>query len=133
MRCSRETSCWTGVRRPCLAATVPFDSSGYIAGPIVLTSTADEISVTWPDESGRNWLARFSVDPARPLMVSISQGGTTVLEQANPVYRAGTGKRRGGWDQFFDFPESAPEGTHRVQGDFRLTRAAARSDGKAWC
>ena len=57
-------------------------------------------------------------------------GRDYVLEQANPIYRAGTGKRRGGGDQFFDSPESAPEGTRRFQGDFRLTRAAARSEGK---
>jgi hypothetical protein len=30
----------------CFAATVPFDSSGYTAGPVVMTSTAEEIAVT---------------------------------------------------------------------------------------
>ena len=113
----------------CFAATVPFDSSAYTAGAVRLSSTVDEVAVMWPDESGKTWSARFSLDPAKPLIAGVSKGATTVLNQASPIYRAGTGRRRGGWDQFFDFPESAPEGTRRFQGEFKLTRGSAASDG----
>lgn len=111
------------------AATVPFDSSAYTAAAVRMSYTVDEVTVLWPDEGGRTWSARFSLDPSKPLIAGVSQGATTVLNQANPIYRAGTGRRRGGWDQFFDFPESAPEGTRRFQGEFKLTRASATSDG----
>ena len=111
------------------AATVPFDSSAYTSGAVRLSYTVDEVAVMWPDESGKTWSARFSLDPSKPLITGVSKGATTVLNQASPIYRAGTGRRRGGWDQFFDFPESAPEGTRRFQGEFKLTRGSATSDG----
>jgi hypothetical protein len=34
-----------------------------------------------------------------------------IIERARPVYSGSTGKRRGGWDAFFDFPLSHSEGT----------------------
>ena len=118
-----------GIAAACCGTTVPFDGSQWRQGPVGLASTAGEVAVTWPDGEGKNWSARFSLDPAKPLITAISQGSTTVMERATPVYRVETGKRRGGWDQFFDFPPSAPEGTRRFEGEFKLTGARARSDG----
>jgi len=37
--------------------------------------------------------------------------------------------RRGGWDQFFDFPPSHPNGTRQFAGDFQLRYAEARTVG----
>ena len=86
------------------AAVVPFDIGGPGPGSIAVTSTGDAALVNWKDKAGRPCTAQFSLDPARPLITSISVNGKTVISRAQPVYRGATGKRRGGFDQFFDFP-----------------------------
>jgi hypothetical protein len=87
-----------------LAAVVPFDIAGPGPGSIAVSSTADAAVVNWKDKAGRPCTAVFSLDPARPLITSIAVNGKVVISRAQPVYRASTGKRRGGFDQFFDFP-----------------------------
>jgi hypothetical protein len=46
----------------------------------------------------------FSLDPTKPLITAINVDGNTIVEQARPYYRITTGKRKSGWDAFFDFP-----------------------------
>lgn len=53
-----------------------------------------------------------------------------MLSGARPFYRAETGKRRGGWDAFFDFPPSAPEGTRSFMGEFHPKRARVNTIGE---
>ena len=57
-------------------------------------------------------------------------GATPVITEARPFYRGETGKRRGGWNAFFDDPANHPEGTRHVQGTFTLRGAKARSMGE---
>ena len=111
------------------AAVVPFDMAGPGPGSIQVSRGADSVSVAWNDKAGRPCSAAFSLDPATPLIRSIDVNGKTVVSRALPVYRASTGKRRGGWDQFFDFPGSHPDGTRSFIGAFKLTAAHARFDG----
>jgi hypothetical protein len=87
--------------------------------------SSDSVMVHWKDNEARAWTARFSLDPAKPLITAIAIGGKTVIDRAQPVYRASTGKRRGGFDQFFDFPPSHPEGTRSFLGEFQLSSAHA--------
>jgi hypothetical protein len=94
-----------------------------------VTSTADAVTVAWPDESSRTWRATFSLDPTRPLITSVATGTTPVVTEARPFYRGETGKRRGGWNVFFDDPTSHPEGTRHVHGTFQLRGATARTIG----
>ena len=56
-------------------------------------------------------------------------GSRSVLRAANPFFRGETGKRRRGWNAFFDFPPSHPEGTRRFQGKLSLRSAKARTLG----
>ena len=113
----------------CYAATVPADLSGVRPGPITIETSGGSLIVTWPDESARAWHAVFSLDPAQPLITRIAVGEKPVIERARPLYWCSTGIRRGGWDQFFDFPPSHPNGTRSFQGDFRLRYAEARTEG----
>ena len=113
----------------CFAAAVPADLSAVRPGPVTVEVAGENLVVRWPDESKRAWRAEFSLDPARPLIGSIGVGGKAIIERARPLYWCETGKRRGGWDAFFDFPPSHPEGTRRFTGEFRLTAAKARSAG----
>ncbi len=76
------------------------------------------------------WQAVFSLDSRRPLISQISTGGKAVIEAARPFYRLQTGKRRGGWDAFFDFPPSAPEGTRTFLGEFHPHKATVSRDGE---
>jgi hypothetical protein len=111
------------------AQLVPLDLSGVRPGPVRVAAEAGSVAVEWPDEASRTWRAVFSLDPSKPLIASIGTGGAALVERANPVYRCATGIRRGGWDAFFDFPPSHPEGTRQFEGVFRLKSARATSVG----
>ena len=113
-----------------LAQTITLDTSELRAGPVTVTSANNAVTVAWSDETSKAWLATFSLDPARPLITSISAGASPVVSEARPFYRGETGKRRGGWNAFFDDPASHPEGTRHVQGTFTLRGAKARSVGE---
>ncbi|MCC6365442.1 MAG: hypothetical protein IT165_18165 [Bryobacterales bacterium] len=110
------------------AATVPLDVSGLRNGPVTVQSTPESATVRWSHD-GRAFEAEFSLDPARPLITAIRAGGKLIIDRAQPIYRCSTGKRRGGWDQFFDFPPSHPEGTRSFEGKFQLRAARARTAG----
>jgi hypothetical protein len=114
---------------PSLAAAVPVDLSGVRPGPVAVSATPGTLTVKWPAENGRAWTAEFSLDPKRPLITAISAEGKPVITRARPWYHVETGKRRGGWDEFFDFPPSHPEGTHSYEGAFEPTAAHARTIG----
>ena len=116
---------------PCASfgQTVALDTTELRAGPITVTSAENAVTVTWPDDTSRTWRATFSLDPARPLITSIAIAGSPVIAEARPFYRGETGKRRGGWNAFFDDPANHPEGTRHVQGTFTLRGVKARSVG----
>src|SRR4051812_11098957 len=111
------------------AAVVPFDRTGLTSGPVSVAQEADAAVIRWDDGTGRHWRATFSLDPAKPLITSIDVADKVIIERAQPVYRVETGKRRGGWDAFFDFPPSHTDGTRRFLAVFRLTNARAKSIG----
>ena len=106
-------------------AAIPVDTSGLKPGPVRVESSADVLSVIWTDGESKEWRADFSLDPARPLITSIATGGRKIIERARPMYDCSVGKRRGGLDQFFDFPPSHPDGTRSFTGQFRAASAKA--------
>src|SRR5271154_1572382 len=91
------------------AQEMTLDASGVRPGPVVVQRNNGGFEVEWRDEQSRTWTAQFALDPRKPLITSIGVNGKTVLSGGQPFYRGETGKRRGGWDAFFDFPPSAPE------------------------
>jgi hypothetical protein len=113
-----------------LSAAIPVDTSGLQrSGPIQVNTTPQAVTIRWSDEQSQPWSAAFSLEPAQPLIDRIAQGDRAVLEGGRPQYWVETGKRRGGFDQFFDFPPSHPEGTRRFMAEFTPTRARLRSKG----
>src|SRR5204863_5857899 len=114
-----------------IAATVPADISGVQQGPVTVSVSAETLTVRWPDEASRVWTAEFSLNTERPLITTIGVNATPIVRNAWPQYWANTGKRRGpaGFDEFFDFPGSHPDGTRRFEGAFRPVSAKARSIG----
>jgi hypothetical protein len=110
-------------------APVPIDITGVRPGAITVTTTPTTVAVEWPDETSRRWRATFSLEPQRPLITSITAGGAAVVSEARPFYRGETGKRRGGWNAFFDDPTSHPDGTRVVHGTLTLRGAKAHSIG----
>jgi hypothetical protein len=112
-----------------IAAAVELDQSGVRPGPVTVTATAQAATVHWSDESARPWTAEFSLDPKAPLITAITVNGAAVVERARPFYQCTTGKRRGGWDEFFDFPPSHPDGTRTFLGQFTLKSARAKTIG----
>jgi len=93
------------------------------------TQTPDAIRVSWQDERKLPWTAEFSKDPAKPLITAIKQGDTLIVKDARPFYWIESGKRRGGFDQFFDFPPSHPDGTRRFQTEFKAANPKVTTKG----
>ncbi len=85
--------------------------------------------MTWKDGGNQDWTATFSLETAKPLITAIRTAGRTVVERGRPVYSATTGKRRGGWDAFFDFPPSHPNGTRSFLGVFHPRHVQVESIG----
>ncbi len=94
-----------------------------------MDASSTALTVHWQDERSRPWQAVFSLDSRQPLISSISVEGKKIIERAQPFYRCETGKRRGGWDAFFDFPPGAPEGTRAFLAEFHPKIARARTLG----
>jgi len=112
-------------------AVVEADLSGVRPGPVSVAATGASLTVQWPDEVSRTWTAEFSLDSEKPLITRVSLGAKNVIRNGRPQYWVSTGKRRGraGFDEFFDFPGSDPNGTRRFVGAFAATRARARTIG----
>jgi hypothetical protein len=115
--------------RGLIAARISSDVSGVQQGAIAVSTTDTSLVVRWKDRAAREWQATFSLDSTKPLISAITAAGRKVVDRANPVFRCSTGKRRAGWDAFFDFPPGAPEGTRTFLQEFHPTKAAARSVG----
>ena len=108
---------------------IPLDVSGVRPGPIRVEPRTDAVAIVWNDEQKREWTAVFSLEGKGPLVQSIAQGGRTVVTGGRPQYWVETGKRRGGFDQFFDFPPSHPDGTRKFMADFQPASARVRTKG----
>src|SRR5690606_10014033 len=103
-----------------LPGAVPVDRQAYDSDSAVRAEVAgDALTVTWPDETGADWQAVFSLDPERPLLTRIQGPGGVALRDGRPLYEVQTGIRRRGWNAFFDYPPSHPAGTRRFRGAFR--------------
>src|SRR5262245_10102575 len=111
------------------AAMIPLDTSAVRPGPVTVSSTATSATIRWADEANRPWTAEFSLDSRAALITAISVSGSPVIERARPFYQCTTGKRRGGWDAFFDFPPTHPEGAHIFQTTFTPQSARAITIG----
>jgi hypothetical protein len=111
------------------AADVVADLSEVKPGPIAVSSAGRSLDVSWSDRDSHQWRTIFSLDPTKPLITSIAVDGHNVVSLARPVYRVATGKRRGGWDAFFDFPPANPAGTQRFMQEFHPSTVTARTVG----
>jgi hypothetical protein len=105
----------------------PVDISGFHTGAVTLERRSSDLHVCWPDEKARRWCADFRTDGNPEVIRDISLEGREVISGGRPVYWVDTGVRRGGWDQFFDFPGSAPQGIHRFEGVFEPSAVSVRS------
>lgn len=101
-------------------AAVPADLSEYREGPVSAVVRDGGVAVTWRDDKDSEWTALFDLDPAEPLLRSVGVAGNAVLRDARPFMRVETGVRRKGWNAFFDYPPSHPEGTSAYIGEFAL-------------
>src|SRR5437879_5918959 len=96
---------------------------------VTATQTPDAIRVSWQDERNLPWTAEFSKNPDKPLITAIRQGDKLIVKDARPFYWIESGKRRGGFDQFFDYPPSHPDGTRKFLGNFKMTAGHAKFEG----
>lgn len=122
---------WSLLHAAAIAALIPSDVTAVRPGPVTVTATAESVTVRWPDEQAREWTAEFSLDDARPLITRIALGANAIVRNGRPQYWASTGKRRGraGFDEFFDNPNTDPNGTRRFEAVFKPTAAKAITTG----
>jgi hypothetical protein len=113
----------------CLAEPVALDLTGVRPGPVTVAKEGDTAVVRWQDGENRSWSAHFNLEPARPLIAAIQVGGKVVVQNAIPIYNCQVGKRRGGFDEFFDFPPSHSEGTRSYIGVLQASAARAVTHG----
>jgi hypothetical protein len=111
------------------AITMTADLSGVRPGPVSVARVDSVLQVAWMDDSHHRWQAGFALDSTKPVIAGFTVDGRTVIEGARPVYRCSTGKRTGGWDQFFDHPPLAAEGTRGFRGQFAPTAAVVKTVG----
>ncbi len=111
------------------AQNVPLEVAPGIGPDIVVTSDDASVTVNWKDEAERDWSAVFRRDPGKALIAAVRVNGRDVLRDARPLYWAETGKRRKGWNAFFDYPPAHPEGTQAWQGNLELKSIRAESAG----
>jgi hypothetical protein len=110
------------------AASIATDLTGMKPGPIsVIADTS--LNVSWADGIGHHWQTIFSLDSTKALITSISVDGSLIVQDAKPYYRCTTGKRKGGWDAFFDFPPINPAGTRQFLQEFSPTQVTAKTVG----
>ena len=110
------------------AAITP-NLSAVKAGPIAVVSSAQSLKITGmtPQINTGKRSSRWT----RPnlLITAISVDGRNIVELAKPYYRCSTGKRRGGWDAFFDFPPADPQGTRQFLLEFHPATVTAQTVG----
>lgn len=123
--------CCAGLAVPATSAqsAIPVDISGFRPGAVTLEQKPSALRICWPDEKSRQWCADFRADGAPEVIRAISLEGREIITDARPVWWIDTGVRRGGWDQFFDFPGSAPPGIHRFEAVFQPVSATVHSTG----
>lgn len=109
--------------------TIPVDLDDYRPGPIRAAEVDGLLEVSWPDEDDTTWTARFSLEPGKPLIQEILAGEERLIADARPWFRAETGKRRRGWNAFFDYPPSHPDGTRSWAMELEPREARAVSMG----
>ena len=112
-----------------MGAAVPVDTADYRDGPVAVEVREDSVLVTWTDSDAAEWEAAFDRDPGGPLLESVSVGGTPVLRDTRPFFRVETGVRRKGWNAFFDYPPSHPDGTSAYIGELKLDAIAVETAG----
>ncbi len=98
-------------------------------GPIAVVTSGTALTVSWEDGDAQHWQAVFSLDSAKPLITAITADGKLIVDRANPVFRLSAGKRKGGWDAFFDIPPADPAGTRRFTQQFHPVAVHARTVG----
>ena len=111
------------------AVSVPIDLTGFSPGSVEVEKQDNSLVVRWPDESSKMWQIVFSRDPNQPLITTVSFEQIVVMRWGRPYYRAETGKRRKGWNAFFDYPPSHEDGTRSFQGKFQLSSVKVSTTG----
>ena len=111
------------------AQNVPVEIDPGIGPDIAVSSDEASITVNWKDEAGRDWAAVFRRDPSKAPIAAVRVDGRVALRDARPFYRVETGKRRKGWNAFFDYPPAHPEGTRARQGALNLQSIRVERSG----
>lgn len=114
---------------PTAADLMATDLRAVTKGPISVEVLGSGLTVAWRDGASHAWVATFSLEASKALVTSITADGKVIVERANPVFRLSAGKRRGGWDNFFDFPPAGAEGTRSFVQDFHPTAVRVATVG----
>jgi hypothetical protein len=132
---------WKSVRRAAVASVLVVvipairgqvlsaDLSHVKAGPISVTRTGTKLEVRWQDADAHQWTDSFELSTTEALSQDVSVDGHLVVSHAQPLLECEVGKRRGGWNVFFDAPALNPAGTRRFHAVFHPTGVKAETVG----
>ena len=115
---------------------VPLDLSAFReSAGFRLIREGNLLTVTWLGENEVPLRLRLNLDDAEKLIAELSHGGPAspkrrvILEDAAPAYWVHIGKRRGGWDNFFDTPSSRPHEVSEHFGKLTVERCSLANAG----
>ncbi len=115
---------------------VPLDLSAFReSAGFRLIREGNLLTVTWLGENEVPLRLRLNLDDAEKLIAELSHGGPAspkrrvILEDAAPAYWVYIGKRRGGWDNFFDTPSSRPHEISEHFGKLTVERCSLANAG----
>ncbi|MGH9660892.1 MAG: hypothetical protein ACRD96_20250, partial [Bryobacteraceae bacterium] len=115
----------------CLTAAVPVDLSGYReAADLRVEHSGDILTAHWTGERNGALRLRLNLADAEKLISELSVNGKPLLRDAAPAYFVYTGKRRGGWDNFFDTPSTRPREIAEANSTLAIDRARVHTGGR---
>ncbi len=94
------------------------------------------LAVTWTGEDQLSLRLRLDLGEAEKLIDELSQQASSsadrkvILRDAAPAYRVYVGRRRGGWDNFFDTPSSRPHEVSEHLGKLVIEGCRLVSEGR---
>lgn len=112
-------------------AAVPVDQSLYRESAVLrATSANDRLTIDWTGENDQPLRLALNLAVPEQLIAELTVAGRPLLRNAAPAYWIYTGKRRGGWDNFFDTPSMRPHEVREFSSTLRVTLAKVETIGQ---
>ena len=129
---------WASLATQASSQDIPIDFSSWRASTYFqLQRTGDFLIVNWHGERKVSLQLSFNLKDPEKLIAELSHAASPtatarqiILKDAAPAYRITVGKRRGGWDNFFDSPATRPHEITEYTSKLLLKSCRVVSEGQ---